>query len=162
MLRPLASYCCPALTVCLHMLLTSFLGCKLFWAEVAWAMMSPLQRAVKEHPPPHGSPLQYLPCLHTVPAHGAGSVLGTHWAHIWLCHPLAGDHSYTKGTDTKCCRGGLRLLWGGGDRWEWELQMPTWALLPGTVAWESRRVWKLPFVHRRVIILNVFRNRNGM
>jgi len=99
MLRPLASYGCPELMVCLHSFLNSFFGCKLLQAEAAWAMVSPLQQAVKDHLPPHEGPLQRLARLHTSAAHGDGSVLGTHRAHIWLCCSSAGGHRHNAGTD---------------------------------------------------------------
>lgn len=96
MLRPLASYCCSALMACLHPLLTSLLGCKLFQAEAAWEEVSPLQQAAKEHLLPHGGPLRHYLLPSHCPGAWAGSVLGTHWymGHIWLHCPLACDRRY--------------------------------------------------------------------
>lgn len=119
-------------------------------------LLFPLQWEVKEHLLPHGCLLHCLTCLHTAPAHRAGSILGTHQVHIWLCHPLSGSQ-------IQCGQipSAAGVSWGF-NRVEVTGGNESCKLFSATRDSGLRKFWsvKTLSVHRTIIILNVFRNRN--
>lgn len=101
--------------------------------------------------------LSTLACLHTAPALRAGSILGTHQMHIWLCHPFSGSQIQ--------CGHRQQVLQGvslGFNRVEVTGGNGNCKLCFATRDSSLRKLWsvKIPSVYRTIIILNVFRNRN--
>lgn len=144
-LRLLVSFCCTALTDCLYPLLTSFLGCKL---RGCFSHCSG-----KEHLLAHGCLLPCLACLLAAQAHRAGSILGMHQLHIWLCHLLSESQ-------IQCGQSAARVSWGF-NRVEVTRGNENCKVFSATRGSSLRKLSSTKTsVYRTIIILNVFKNRN--